>query len=76
MLTQGKIPQSKSPAGAPILFVPKPNGHLRLVVNYRGLNKVTNSQQISDIYDDGTKGPGEGRTNFYQAGPQGRLLLD
>jgi len=41
MLNQGKISPSKSPAGAPILFVPKPNGHLRLVVDYRGLHKVT-----------------------------------
>ena len=41
MLAQGKILQSKSPAGAPILFVPKPDGRLRLVVNYTGLNKVT-----------------------------------
>ena len=27
--------------GAPILFVPKKNGTLRLYVNYRGLNNVT-----------------------------------
>jgi len=30
MLEQGKITQSQSPAGAPILFVPKPDGRLRL----------------------------------------------
>ena len=41
MLAQGKISRIKSPAGAPILFVPKPDSRLRLVVNYRGLNKVT-----------------------------------
>jgi len=41
MLKQRKISASKSPAGAPILFVPKPDGRLRLVVNYGGLNKVT-----------------------------------
>ena len=38
----GKIQRSTSPAGSPILFVPKPNGRgLRLCVDYRGLNKIT-----------------------------------
>ena len=41
MLQQGKISESKSPAGAPILFVPKPDGSMRLCINYRQLNKVT-----------------------------------
>ena len=38
----GKIKRSTSPAGSPILFVPKPNNRgLRLCVDYRGLNAVT-----------------------------------
>ena len=41
IIGQGKIVPSKSPAGAPILFVPKKNGKLRLCVDYRVLNKVT-----------------------------------
>ena len=41
MLAQGKISRSKSPAGAPILFVPKRDSCLHLVVDYRGWNKVT-----------------------------------
>src|SRR5947209_15212703 len=41
MIREGKIQSSKSPAGAPILFVPKKNGKLRMCIDYRGLNNVT-----------------------------------
>jgi hypothetical protein len=40
-LAKGFIRPSSSPAGAPILFVKKSDGSLRLCVDYRGLNKVT-----------------------------------
>ena len=39
-MENGFIRHSKSPAGAPIFFVKKTDGSLRLVVDYRGLNKV------------------------------------
>jgi len=42
MLRTGKIRRSTSPAGSPILFVPKPNRKgLRLYVDYRALNRIT-----------------------------------
>jgi len=42
MLRTGKIQRSTSPAGSPILFVPKPNGRgLWLCVDYRVLNRIT-----------------------------------
>jgi len=38
----GKIKRSTSPAGSPILFVPKPHGGgLRLCVDYWALNRIT-----------------------------------
>lgn len=55
-LENGRIRPSKSPAGAPILFVPKKDGGLRLCVDYRGLNKVSVKNRyplplISEILD-------------------------
>jgi len=41
ILAEGKIVHSKSPAGASIRFVPKPDGRLRLCVDYRQPNKLT-----------------------------------
>ena len=40
-LANGFMRPSKSPAGAPILFDKKPDGRLRLCVDYRGLNNLT-----------------------------------
>jgi transposase InsO family protein len=40
-LAKGWIRASTSPAGAPVLFVPKKGGGLRLCVDYRGLNRIT-----------------------------------
>lgn len=41
LLKKGWIRQSKSPAASPVLFAKKPNGGLRLCVDYRGLNAIT-----------------------------------
>ena len=40
-LANGLIRPSKSPAGAFIFFNKKPNGSLRLCVDYQGLNNLT-----------------------------------
>jgi len=41
MLAEGGMVHSKCPAGAPILFVPTPDGRLQLWVDYRKRNKLT-----------------------------------
>lgn len=41
MLSKGFIRKSESPAGAPVIFVKKKEGSLRLCVDYRGLNTIT-----------------------------------
>ena len=38
---KGLVEPSTSPYGAPVLFAPKPNGTLRLCIDYRALNKQT-----------------------------------
>jgi hypothetical protein len=55
-LKNGRIRESKSLARAPILFVLKADGGLRLCVDYRGLNKVSVKNRyplplISEILD-------------------------
>ena len=41
----GKVRKSQSAVGAPILFVKKKNGSLRLCVDYKSLNKITTPNQ-------------------------------
>jgi len=56
LLKKKFIKQSKSPFGAPVLFVKKPNKPLRLCIDYRALNALTiknsyNLPRIDDLFD-------------------------
>ena len=59
-LSYGFIKQSTSAHGAPVLFVRKKDGSLRLCIDYRGLNKLTKKDHyplplISDLLDSPSK---------------------
>ena len=56
MLQKGLIEPSTSPFGAPILFVRKKTGELRMCIDYRALNKITIKNRyplprIDDLFD-------------------------
>ena len=56
LLAKQLIEPSTSPFGAPILFVEKKTGDLRMVVDYRALNKITVKNRyplprIDDLFD-------------------------
>jgi clan AA aspartic protease (TIGR02281 family) len=56
LLERGYVRPSKSPYGAPVLFVDKKDGKLRMCIDYRALNKVTIKSnyplpRIDDLFD-------------------------
>ncbi|GBG81714.1 hypothetical protein CBR_g32706 [Chara braunii] len=56
MIGKGSIKPSESEFGAPVLFVPKKGGKLRMCIDYRGLNRITRKNayplpRIDDLLD-------------------------
>ena len=56
LLDKGFIRQSHSPWGAPVLFMKKKDGSLRMCIVYRELNKITIKNKyplprIDDLFD-------------------------
>ena len=59
-LSMGYIRPSTSPFGAPVLFIRKKDGSLRLCMEYRGLNKITKKDRyplplVSDLLNSAGK---------------------
>ena len=57
LLEKGFVQPSASPYGAPVLFVPKPDGSWRMCIDYRALNKLTRRNtyplpRIDDLLDN------------------------
>ena len=76
MIKKGYIVPSKSPFGAPVMFVEKQDGSLRLVVDYRATNAVTvkNTAPLPRI--DALLDKMNGKNNIFIHGPAVRLLSD
>jgi hypothetical protein len=56
LLAKGYIEPSRSPFGAPVVFVAKADGTLRMCLDYRALNKITVKRRypmpnITDLFD-------------------------
>jgi len=56
LLTKGYIKPSKSPYGAPVLFLHKKDGMLKMCIDYKALNKATVKNRypllrIDDLFD-------------------------
>jgi hypothetical protein len=57
MLQKGWIQPSSSPYGAPLLFIPRPDGSMNMCIDYRALNKITIKNKyplprIEDLLDN------------------------
>ena len=75
LLNKGFIRPSVSPWGAPVLFVKKKDGTLRMCINYRQINKVTMKNRyplsrVEDLFDQlkeaGVFSKIDPRSGYYQ----------
>ena len=65
MLEQGVIQNSQSPWNSPLFLVPKKDGHFRPVIDYRGVNAVTEDDRYPlPVLKDLLMSLGQGNTIF------------
>ena len=76
LLKRGLVTESSSLFGALVLFVPKPNGTLRMYIDYRGLNKLTKKNSYPILRVDDLLDQLRGARRFLSDRPNARLLSD
>src|SRR5688572_25241435 len=72
LLDKGFIRPSKSPWGAPVLFVRKKGGSLRMCIDYRQLNKVTIMNKYPILRIDALFDQSQGASDFSKIDLQSR----
>ena len=74
MLEQGIITPSSNPWMAPVVFVPKKSGGLRICIDYRELKKTDNQRCIPFFLQDEVQDCLPGFTIFLYTGPPKQIL--
>ena len=74
LTARGFIQPSKSPYGAPVLFVKKKDGSVRMCVDYRALNKLTIKNKYLAAAHRRAARPTARRQDLLEARPRQRLL--
>jgi Retroviral aspartyl protease len=73
LLKIGAIRPSRSPFGAPVIFIKKKEGDLRMCTDYRALNKITKKKSVPNSLDRKPSRPNPWSNSLLQDRPPVRL---